>query len=82
MVIVGCLLLIVDPIRHVLLDHDGVFFKPSFLSMYNTNGTLSPTGRTCQIFTVLGLVNLFMGISWFMNLDQVLYKLCGIPKEK
>mmetsp|Transcript_110810 Transcript_110810/g.201314 ORF Transcript_110810/g.201314 Transcript_110810/m.201314 type:complete len:84 (+) Transcript_110810:985-1236(+) len=83
MLIVGVMLILVDPTRHVLLDHDGVFFKPEFLSMYNYDGSLSPTGRTCQMFTIAGLVLLFTSICWFMNLGEEFYKLFGgVPLEK
>lgn len=70
MISFGSLLLLIDPTRHVLLDHDGVFFKTESIAMYNDDGTLSLAGRTCQICTVSGLLLLFMGIFSFMNVYQ------------
>mmetsp|Transcript_150499 Transcript_150499/g.464391 ORF Transcript_150499/g.464391 Transcript_150499/m.464391 type:complete len:116 (-) Transcript_150499:221-568(-) len=64
-VVLGCLLLLLDPLRHVLLDHDGVFFKPQRLAMYaDAAHHLTPIGKACQVCTILGMVLLIGGVIW------------------
>lgn len=71
----GSLLLLLDPLRHVLLDHDGVFFPPQRLAMYAASGGLSAIGRFCQICTILGIVFLVSGVVWSSGLLKQLHSL-------
>mmetsp|Transcript_1448 Transcript_1448/g.2591 ORF Transcript_1448/g.2591 Transcript_1448/m.2591 type:complete len:101 (-) Transcript_1448:590-892(-) len=80
MLTMGSVLLVVDPIRHVLLDHDGVFIKPEKIAMFNDDGSLSLAGRTSQLCTVSGLVLLVLGLFSFMSLDQKIKGLFGSAK--
>lgn len=66
LVLVSCsvTLVMLDPTRHLLLDHGGVFFKDETLAMYGKGGVLTPVGRCCQICTVIGLTGLFSGVLW------------------
>jgi len=68
LVVLGCLLVLLDTSRHVLLDHGGVFFEPRVLVMYSPTGGLSAIGRTCQWTTIIGLVLLFVGLMYFFQL--------------
>lgn len=80
MLTIGSLLLAVDPTRHVLLDHNGVFFKPESIAMFNEDGTLSLAGRTSQLCTVFGLLLLVLGIFSFLGYDQKIKGLFGNSK--
>lgn len=62
LVVSGCGLSLVDPLRHILLDHGGVFFEESSLSMYNDSGGLTAIGKACQVCTIVGLSSLVCGI--------------------
>lgn len=81
MLSVGSVLMIVDPLRHVLLDHGGVFFKPESIAMFADDGGLSFAGRTSQLCTVFGLLLLVMGVSWFMNLPQEFQRIMSSAKK-
>lgn len=63
-VVAGCLLLLWDPCRHVLLDHGGVIVSPQELAMYNSAGGLSFMGRCSQQLTLVGFVLLIGGVIW------------------
>jgi len=69
MVAVGSVLLILDPARHVLLDHGGVFFEAKSLAMYGKGG-LSTIGKVCQMSSIIGLAMLFLGLVWFLNVPE------------
>jgi hypothetical protein len=69
MVALGGVLLTLDPTRHVLLDHGGVFFEMNSLAMFR-NGGLSPIGKVCQMSSIAGLAMLFFGLLWFMNVPE------------
>jgi len=71
-IVLGCLLVLVDTSRHILLDHGGVFFEPQVLAMYTPTG-LSSIGRTCQWTTIIGLVLLFVGLASFFQLPAKIY---------
>lgn len=73
--ITGCMLMLVDPSRHVLLDHGGVFFKPESLAMFDDAGNLSAAGRFGQLCTISGLICLSSGVAWFMKLPAICYRL-------
>lgn len=74
LVVLGCLLILLDPTRHILLDHGGVFFEEKSLAMYKSDGTLSPAGRSCQVATIAGLLLLFLGLVCHLQLPA---KVCG-----
>lgn len=73
----GCILMLVDPSRHVLLDHDGVFFKPESLAMFDDAGNLSAAGRFGRSCTISGLICLVSGVAWFMKLPAMCYRLAS-----
>jgi len=73
LIVLGCLLVLLDTSRHVLLDHGGVFFEPQLLVMFTPTGDLSPIGRTCQWTTIIGLVLLFVGLASFFQLPAKIY---------
>jgi hypothetical protein len=66
------LLLTLDPIRHVLLDHGGVFFKEATLAMYAKGGGLSPIGKFCQCSSITGLILLFSGLLWHFRVPEAI----------
>jgi len=68
LIALGCLLVLVDTCRHVLLDHGGIIFEPRVLLMYSPTGGLSPVGRSCQLATIFGLVFLVVGLALFFDL--------------
>jgi len=68
------LLALLDILRHVLLDHGGVFFKEETLAMYTDKGTLSPAGKFSQISTIVGLTMLACGMLWFLDIPG---KICS-----
>lgn len=70
LVCLGCVALILDPIRHMLLDHGGVFFKEMDLAMYNNTGGLTPIGVAGQVASITGMVLLLSGILWHMEVPQ------------
>mmetsp|Transcript_16896 Transcript_16896/g.36361 ORF Transcript_16896/g.36361 Transcript_16896/m.36361 type:complete len:119 (-) Transcript_16896:29-385(-) len=72
-VVLGCFLSMIDPSRHVLLDHNGVFFKVETLAMYNEEGGLSTAGKLCQATTITGMTVMAIGILLFIDLPQKLF---------
>lgn len=70
----GCASLILDPTRHVLLDHGGVLFQPSTLAMYSGPGKLSAMGQFCQVATITGLVLLLIGMLWHMRIPEAVIR--------
>lgn len=70
----GCFLLIIDPLRHVLLDHGGVFFAPMDLAMFDAPNHLSPMGRFCQVASILGIVLMVGGVMWHMRIPEAILK--------
>lgn len=75
LVALGSVFMIIDPVRHVLLDHGGVFFEEQTLSMYADNqGHLTHMGRFTQISTILGIVLLVVGVTWFLRLPETILK--------
>mmetsp|Transcript_31691 Transcript_31691/g.67375 ORF Transcript_31691/g.67375 Transcript_31691/m.67375 type:complete len:122 (+) Transcript_31691:726-1091(+) len=71
-VALGCVFIILDPVRHVLLDHNGVFFEPRQLAMYSETGGLSRIGKFCQVASILGICLLCVGTMWLVDLPQKL----------
>jgi len=74
MVAIGSILTVLDPTRHVLLDHGGGPFRPEDLSMYGDYPKLSPIGRFCRASTIAGLICLVGGIAWTIDLPAKLSK--------
>lgn len=78
--VLSTVLLLLDPIRHILLDHGGVFFQVEDLAMYtkiNGHVALSVIGRLSQIATVVGFILLLLAIAGYFNLPQRCF---GKPK--
>jgi len=73
----GCTLLVLDPIRHILLDHGGVFFKEQDLAMYSSRGGLSAIGMLCQCLSIAGMVLLLSGVLWHMKVPEAILSKCG-----
>lgn len=63
-------MLIIDPARHILLDHGGVFFEERTLAMYSSKGGLSPMGKFCQAASIIGMVFLVSGVIWHIRLPE------------
>lgn len=75
LVVTGCIVAMLDPMRHLLLDHGGVFFSPDALAMYVDGGPgLSLIGRFCQVSTVIGLCSLFVGMLCFLAIPEKVYE--------
>lgn len=72
----GCALLLLDPMRHVLLDHGGVFFKESTLAMYSERGGLSPAGRFCRNSSIVGMLALVLGMLWYLRVPEAVAIKC------
>lgn len=84
LVVLGSLLMLCDPVRHVLLDHGGVFFEEQTLAMYaDEQGHLTHMGRFSQVSTILGIVLLVAGVVTFLRLPETILKkypwLAGSP---
>lgn len=77
LVTAGALLTMMDPTRHLLLDHDGVFIQPEAITMYNEEGGLSTVGSTCMYSTRFGLAMLVLGVTLFIKLPSKIAKLCS-----
>lgn len=73
-VVMGCVLLIWDPTRHLMLDH-GCFGMERQLAMYNDDGDLSPIGRASKSATHLGVLFLSVGLLWFIGVPAKLVKI-------
>jgi len=73
----GCTLLVLDPTRHILLDHGGVFFKEQDLAMYSSTGGLSTVGMLCQCLSIAGMVLLLSGVLWHMKVPEAILSKCG-----
>lgn len=67
----GCMLLMLDPTRHVLLDHGGVICEPQKLAMYaDSEGHLSAIGSFCRWCSIYGLGLLIIGVVWVLQLPE------------
>lgn len=77
LVTLGALLTMIDSTRHLLLDHDGVFFEPATIAMYSADGSLSEVGYFCMRTTQIGITCLLVGMLWYIKLPTKLLKLCG-----
>jgi len=70
---ISVILLMVDPTRHILLDHgSGLWYENSF-SMYFLDGGavhLTAAGRFCQRVTTLGMVLLVVAVAGFSGVFQ------------
>jgi len=85
-VAVGCTLLMLDPIRHILLDHAAngyiLFFKETDLAMYSARGGLSQVGMFCQYASIVGIVLLLSGVLWHMKVPEAILSKCGGENPK
>lgn len=82
-VALGCTLLLLDPIRHILLDHGGVFFQEQDMAMYNMQGGLTPIGQLSQYTSIAGMSLLVAGVAWHMKIPQAMVGKCvGGDEEK
>lgn len=63
-VALGCLLLLWDPTRHLILDHG---YSPERFAMFDDDGHLTPMGQFSQLSSVFGFVLLFSGLLWFIG---------------
>lgn len=61
----------VDVMRHVLLDHGGVFFSIDSLTMYADSGGLTVAGRVSQVAAIAGFVLVLLGVLWSLELPQM-----------
>jgi len=73
-VVMGCVFLICDPIRHLVLDHGG-FGMERQLAMYNDDGGLSSMGLASKRATHLGVLLLSVGLLWFVGAPEKFSKL-------
>mmetsp|Transcript_72095 Transcript_72095/g.188954 ORF Transcript_72095/g.188954 Transcript_72095/m.188954 type:complete len:102 (+) Transcript_72095:437-742(+) len=67
LVTAGAVLAMLDPMRHLLLDHGGVFWAPEQLAMYTDAGSLSTVGHIFQVSTIMGVCCLFSGMLWYLE---------------
>jgi len=72
-VAMACVLLMLDPARHLVLDHGG-FGMEAQLAMYTSDGALSLTGRLCQRATQFGFLLLTGGLLWFLGVPEKISK--------
>lgn len=68
---VGFLLLMVDVMRHILLDHGGVFFSINSLAMYSDAGGLTFAGKVSQAAAIAGFVLVLLGVLWSLEIPQM-----------
>lgn len=72
--LVGVILVLLDPIRHLLLDHGGVICEPEDLAMYaDGDGNLSTVGEFCRWATIIGMALIASGVMWFVGIPGKLY---------
>lgn len=86
--VTSVLLIMIDPMRHILADHGGVICEESKLAMYETvDGAvvLSPVGRWCRKTTVLGFVSLAVAalyrVGAFHRVASWIFNLLGSQPE-
>lgn len=72
-VALGCVLLLLDPTRHLMVDH-GSFGMGKQLAMYNEDGDLSPIGLASKRATHLGVLFLCVGLLWFVGAPEKFVK--------
>jgi len=73
-------LLMVDPTRHILLDHgSGLWYEDSFSMYFIDSGAvhLTSAGRFCQRVTAVGMVLLVVAVSGFSGIFQRLSQFVG-----
>lgn len=71
---IGVILALLDPVRHVLLDHGGVICEPEKLAMYaDGEGNLSTVGEICRWATIIGLSSVLAGVLWFLGVPGRVY---------
>mmetsp|Transcript_84589 Transcript_84589/g.196692 ORF Transcript_84589/g.196692 Transcript_84589/m.196692 type:complete len:83 (-) Transcript_84589:39-287(-) len=74
---VGTLFTMLDPLRHLMLDHGHVFVRGHSLGMYdNRTGNLNAVGRFCQVSTILGLSLITIGTLWLLDVPKKIYRAC------
>jgi len=78
-VIIGSIFTILDPFRHFLLDHGGIFFPEEKLAMFDGPGHLSWIGQLCRLTSKMGLVMLVAGIILFLQMPATLLS-CLLPR--
>jgi len=77
-IVCGSILMLLDLIRHLLLDQD---LWPIALHMYNMDGSLTCVGVLGVVATWLGLSLVVIGIAWFLGYDMLIWKwLCPCSK--
>lgn len=67
-VIIGGMLLIVDPVRHFLGNYHLV--QGQKVSMYRADMSLSPIGWVGLVTSWVGLASLFFGIFWHLQIKR------------
>lgn len=70
--VLGSVLVLLDPIRHLLLDHN---IGGNSLGMFSEDGGLTCVGRFCQVCTICGLLSFMAGIALFIKLPEKLSEL-------
>lgn len=70
----GACFAMLDPIRHVLLDHNGVFMDPHRLAMFRDDGTLSTIGKFCQVSTIAGVSTMISAMLWYLDAPSKVYR--------
>lgn len=66
----GCIMMLVDPTRHLLLDHGGVICAPEKLAMYADDGGLSYAGQVGRWSSIIGLGFLLVGVLWVLRFPE------------
>lgn len=62
-----------DTVRHVLLDHGGVIVPKESLTMYkDAEHNLSPIGLASKWSAIVGIVFMFIGVSWIAKVFEVI----------
>lgn len=76
LVCIGCAFLILDPIRHVLLDHSDILpINEQDFAMYvsATRPPILSPRSVGQLASVFGMVLLVCGVLWHMKLPQAVF---------
>lgn len=70
----GMLMLMVDPTRHLFLEHGGVLFELDTLKMYASNHELTPAGKFSQIMTIAGFAILVVSLALYWDLQSIIFE--------
>jgi len=70
--LLGCMLVMLDVGRHIILDSN-LLARSEVLAMYGDDGQLTPVGRACRFFTILGMMLIGFSVAWLVGIPDKIY---------